>query len=163
MRESGEERREIAFRMGLLFGLLIGAVFIAGDVIESYSGGSAAGMESLLALLRILAVLALPLVASLRAARASGSVGNGVYAGSLTGGSGAVLWALQLIVLPGFVPLLSMQVVNLGDFQTAAFCSIPLFAGVGGVVGLLGGLRGAAQFRRARAEEKMRKQQLRQG
>ncbi len=152
MRASGDkqERREIAGRTGLLFGLLVGVAFVVADVVESYPGGSTSGVESLMALLRVLAVLGLPLWAGLRAARASGGVGGGVYAGFLSGGIGALLWGVQLAVLPDFAPLAATQAVSLGSLQGSAFCSIPLFAGVGAVTGLLGGVIGAAQFRRAR-------------
>src|SRR5258708_12888156 len=63
MREGGERRgrRDIAGRTGLLFGVLFGGIFIARDVIESYPGGSAAGTDSLFALLAVLAVLCGPL------------------------------------------------------------------------------------------------------
>jgi hypothetical protein len=133
----------------MLFGLLVGGVFVAADVVESYPSGSTSGAASLMALLRVLAVLGLPLWAGLRAARSSGGVGGGVYAGLLTGGIGAVLWGVQLAVLPDFAPLAATQAVSLGSLQGSAFCSIPLFAGVGAVTGLIGGVIGAAQFKRA--------------
>ena len=153
-RGGAQERREIAGRTGLLFGLLVGAAFVVGDVVESYPDGATAGVGSLMALLRVVAVLGLPLWAGWRAARASGGVGGGVYAGFLCGGIGALVWGVQLAVLPDFAPLAATQAVSLGTFQGSAFCSIPLFAGVGAFVGLIGGWIGATQFKRARAAEK---------
>jgi hypothetical protein len=156
MREGGERRgrRDIAGRTGLLFGLLFGGIFIARDVIESYPGGSAAGTDSLFALLAVLAVLCGPLAAGWRAARASGGVGHGVYAGFLSGGVGALLWSVQLIALPAFVPLAAAQFLGLGSLQGSALCSIPLFAGIGAFDGWIGGWIGAVGFRRAREAEK---------
>ncbi len=155
MRASGDAgtRREIAGRTGLLFGLFFGGAFVIGDVVESYPSGTTAGVGSLIALLRVLAVLGLPLWAGVRAARSSGGVGSGVYAGFLSGGIGALLWGMQLAVLPDFAPLAATQAVSLGSLQGSAFCSIPLFAGVGAFSGAIGGVIGALQFRRRRAAE----------
>ncbi|HKB49275.1 MAG TPA: hypothetical protein VKC57_16330, partial [Ktedonobacterales bacterium] len=64
-----------------------------------------------------------------------------------------LLWSVQLIALPAFVPLAASQFLGLGSLQGSALCSIPLFAGIGAFDGLLGGGIGAATFRRARAAE----------
>src|SRR5258708_16302427 len=101
MREGGERRgrRDIAGRTGLLFGVLFGGIFIARDVIESYPGGSAAGTDSLFALLAVLAVLCGPLAAGGRAARAPRGGGGCVSARVPTRAAVAPLCRVALLAL----------------------------------------------------------------
>ncbi len=139
-----QKKRDRAGRWGLAFGGALGLVLIARSMLLSDALGLGAGARLGVDVLYLLALVALPAVAGGLAARESGSIGSGTFAGFIAGLIGGIVNLLSAIILPAIAPALTASTLSsdLGTAQGLSLCGVPVLAVIGSIAGMLGGIAG---------------------
>jgi hypothetical protein len=120
-----EEKRDNAGKIGLLWGLVLGAAFILSSIADTWAGQASAVVIGLFGVLSLLAQIGAPFAAGLLAARKHGGVGAGAFAGATAGTIGSLLLAVQWILLPGLMSP-ALAALGVGNVEGAALCNVPI-------------------------------------
>ena len=164
-----------SLRNGLIFGAILAAGLLVGTIVQERTGALTSPEDLLFAAfqligflsagvvvyIELLGLLVLTFVAGIRAARQSGKLGSGVLAGLFAGAVGGLVgYAIGSVVIVWLLPLvapLPQQQAGQGQDIGLLIASsligaeyvVPIWAMLGGALGLLGGLIGANNFRKA--------------
>jgi hypothetical protein len=137
-----KERRDTANKWGLQLGVGLGIVIALRSVLLSQAAGLAAGPQLIVSVVYLLGLAGIPFAAGLLSAHDVGKVGPGVYGGFLAGLVGGILSGVATLVITTFWPSLAISMIDLGTAQGMTLCAIPVFAILGAIMGLLGGVVG---------------------
>jgi hypothetical protein len=107
-----------AFRTGVTFGIILGIIQIAVGLINTYA--KVGGMISLINIIGIIVAIILYLLAGLIAARQTGRVGSGAFAGLWTGVISSIL---------GFIATLLFTYLNRAGLRRTALSAAQTAAG----------------------------------
>ena len=151
MQNSTSRPRHPALREGLVFGVITGIIGIAYTLLLNYVVSGMVG--NILAVLFFLVLIALNLLAGVRASQWTGRVGTGAKAGVITqliASLLGVLLTLTKIFLPGTLlhqMFLNTTVWPVLQFITLSGIGFMLFLLLGAVIGAMGGLMGRNRAR----------------